>query len=94
MGPAAHVLPPDHPPARASSGSSSGAYPLGRTFARFLWVVFRTRRMRRRRRMQDEKDKEEEEEEEAEGEKDEEEEGEEEEYCLCTGPPLSLLSAW
>ena len=31
MGPAAHVLPLGHPPARASSGSSSGAYRLGRT---------------------------------------------------------------
>ena len=31
MGPAAHVLPPGHPPARVSSGSSSGAHPLGRT---------------------------------------------------------------
>ena len=31
MGRAAHVLPPGHPPARASSGSSSGAYRLGRT---------------------------------------------------------------
>ena len=31
MGPADHVLPPGHPPARVSSGSSSGAYRLGRT---------------------------------------------------------------
>ena len=80
MGPAAHVLPPGHPPERVSSGSPSGAYPVGRTSCASSGSCSARKRGglpgKGRGMMQDETGKQEEEE--AEGGKDEEEKEEEE----------------